>query len=327
MGIDQGSVSVVEVASRLYDHGRLIESPVISCVSNAPTGVGGRLPRSLLLKCGGVAAVLVAVASPLPLFAGEGLYLDWGLCGPTGAVQQSFACDSNIGSENLYCAFTLATPLDQVLGVEIVIDIVHSQSVLPSWWQLGVGAAVTGRWRPMVSLRRTGIARPSGPVRRPGDQLYEVGQPRNAANQARIVVALSLLPPDARTLAAGTLYYAARVLLENQNTTGAGSCSGCGGDACLVLKFHQDQAASRRRGRRRASRTAGSGWRQHGDVAGNRRQLRRRPGARRLLGKDQGPLSLNRRRGRPIPWRDRPDGSASPARGAIRSSCACCGAR
>ena len=49
------------------------------------------------------------------------------------------------------------------------------------------------------------------------------------------MVALSLLPPDARTLAAGTLYYAARVLLENQNTTGAGSCSGCDGIACLVL--------------------------------------------------------------------------------------------
>jgi hypothetical protein len=194
------------------------------------------LPRSLLLKCGGVAAVLVAVASPLPLFAGEGLYLDWGLCGPTGAVQQSFACDSNIGSENLYCAFTLATPLDQVLGVEIVIDIVHSQSVLPSWWQLGVGGCRYG------ALAADGQSPPNGDCatfwagqETGGIQLYEVGQPRNAANQARIVVALSLLPPDARTLAAGTLYYAARVLLENQNTTGAGSCSGCGGDACLVL--------------------------------------------------------------------------------------------
>jgi hypothetical protein len=76
------------------------------------------LPRSRLLKCGGVAAVLVAVASPLPLFADE-VSISTGAVRPDRRGPAGFACDSNIGSENLYCAFTLATPLDQVLGVEI----------------------------------------------------------------------------------------------------------------------------------------------------------------------------------------------------------------
>jgi len=194
------------------------------------------LTRSRLLKCGEVAAALIALASPHPLFADQGIYLDWDQCGPTGAAQQTFACASNTGSENLYCGFTLATPLDQVLGVEIVIDVIHSESVLPSWWQLGVGGCRYG------ALAADGQSPPNGDCatfwadqETGGIQGYEVGQPRGGSNQARLLVALSLLPPNARTLDAGTLYYAARVLLGNQNTTGAGSCSGCGGDACLVL--------------------------------------------------------------------------------------------
>jgi hypothetical protein len=168
--------------------------------------------------------------------ADDALFLNWDICGPSGSSQEVFDCSSNDGSEVLYCSFTLAQPLDQVVGVEVVVDVSHSEDPLPAWWQMGPGGCRFG------DLSADGDP-PSGTdcgdfwagKWAGGLQGYLVGQPRGGTNQARIKVALSLLPADARTLSAGTLYDAARIVFGNQSTTGAGSCSGCGLDACLVL--------------------------------------------------------------------------------------------
>jgi hypothetical protein len=183
-----------------------------------------------------VAAVGILLASPLPVLAADSIYLDWNLCGPAGPATQGSSCNTNVGSQKLYCAFRLESTVDQVLGVEIVIDVSHSDATLPPWWQLGVGGCRYG------ALTADG-GTPDGPdctefwggQQTGGIQGYAVGQPRGGANQARIKVALSLLPGNSRTLLAGTLYYAARVVLGNQLTVGSPSCSGCGDDACLVL--------------------------------------------------------------------------------------------
>ena len=166
----------------------------------------------------------------------EALYLNWDQCGPAGPALHSFACGSNSGSQSLYCAFSLEQPLDQVVGVEIVVDLQHEDPVLPPWWQLGVGGCRFG------ALSADGGA-PAGVdcvdfwqgKSAGGVQGFAVGQPRGGLNQARIKVALSLLPVDARSLDATSLYNAARLTLLNQSTVGAGSCSGCGGATCLVM--------------------------------------------------------------------------------------------
>ena len=181
-------------------------------------------------------ALLTTGFAPLPAAAQDALYLGWGECGSSAAMQQTSTCASSTGDQKLYAAFSLAQALDQVVGVEIVVDISHADPVLPAWWQLGVGGCRAG------ALSANGetpegsgcvdfwMGQASGDV-----QSYVVGQPRGGPNQARIRVALSLLPANARALEAGTVYYAARLVLGNQATTGAGSCAGCGGDACLVL--------------------------------------------------------------------------------------------
>ncbi len=189
-------------------------------------------PLRLALLCVVLSSI---VAAPAALADGA-LYLDWDACGPSGPAERDFACSTNSGEERLYCAFSLDQPLDQVLGVEIVLDVSHSAATLPPWWQLGVSGCRFGR------LTATGDP-PDGAdcadmwqgQSTGGVQGYAVGQPRGGANQARIKVALTLLPQNARTLEAGTIYDAARVVFSNAATTGAGSCSGCGGDACLVF--------------------------------------------------------------------------------------------
>ena len=166
----------------------------------------------------------------------EALYLGWDVCGPDGPAQEVSSCASNTGSQRLYCAFTLAETIDQVVGVEAVVDLSHSEAALPAWWQLGVGGCRFGALSADGGTPEGGACTDFWAGQQTGGlQGYLVRQPRGGFNQARIKVALSLLPSDARTLDAGTLYYAARILLGNQSTTGAGSCSGCGSDACLVL--------------------------------------------------------------------------------------------
>jgi len=168
--------------------------------------------------------------------AGAALYLDWDECGPSGQQTHANSCDSNEGIQQLYCAFTLDQPLDQVLGVELVVDVQHSDPTVPAWWQLGVGGC---RYE---ELTADGGA-PAGPActdlwlgqAAGGIQGYNVGQPFGSPSQARIKVVLSLLPNQARTLNAGTVYYAARLNLTNVKTTGTDACDGCGASACLVL--------------------------------------------------------------------------------------------
>ena len=189
--------------------------------------------RSLL---GWLPTVFLAAALAPPAVAQDALYLGWGECGAPAATQEVFTCDSNTGDQKLYAAFSLAQPLDQVVGVEIVVDISHADPALPAWWQLGVGGCRMGALSANGGTPAgTGCADFWAGLATGGVQSYVVGQPRGGANQARIKVALSLLPANARTLAAGTVYYAARIVLGNQATTGTGACAGCDGEACLVL--------------------------------------------------------------------------------------------
>jgi hypothetical protein len=177
---------------------------------------------------------LVLWSSAAP--AAEALYLNWDQCGPSGGSLRGSSCSTNLGDQRIYCAFTLGTPLDQVVGVEVVVDLQHADADLPAWWQFGVGGCRQG------ALSANG-GPPAGAdcvdfwqgMATGGIQGFAVGQPRGGPNQARIKVALSLLPPDARSLDAQSLYNAATIVISNQNTVGTGSCPGCAGDACLVL--------------------------------------------------------------------------------------------
>jgi hypothetical protein len=190
-----------------------------------------RLLLVALLVCGGSAAA--------PAHAAEGLFMTWNDCalGASSAHDFQQACSSNLGGQSLVCAFRVPFPLDSVLGVELVVDLQHSEAFLPDWWRFDAGACRSGS---LVA----GFTFPQPPScvdfftgRAFGDvQGYYLTEPRGGDNQVRIKVAASMLPSTGYAqLDTASMYYAARLSIDNVLTAGAATCPGCLQPACLVL--------------------------------------------------------------------------------------------
>ena len=192
-----------------------------------------------------LAAMLAgALLGPPAARAAEGLYLTWNDCWQ-GAVMTSnlaFACDTNLGESELYCAFTMPQATSNVVAVEIVVDVQHSSAGLPDWWQLGPGGC-RGEVTQLNLIAAADFPGRSAclnmwqgaPSATAGMPVYIPSEPRGAASQARIKVTASVLAGDARSVDGSSMYYAARVILKHNKTVGSPSCVGCGEAACLVM--------------------------------------------------------------------------------------------
>ncbi len=181
----------------------------------------------LVLGLGGVARA--GTASP------PGLYLTWQDCAlsPAAVANRSVTCGAPSGEESLYIAFALPWTLDSVIAVEAVVD-VQAAGVLPDWWQFGPLGCRSGALHARGEFQ-AGTACSDfwmGEATLDGLQGYYVGEPRGGAGQARIRVALAVLPQLYRRLEAGTTYYAARLAFS---AAGTSNCSGCQTPVCLVL--------------------------------------------------------------------------------------------
>ena len=190
------------------------------------------------------AVMLTAGVAPRAARAGEGLYLTWNDCYQgAGTSNLAFACDANAGENDLYVAFKMPQAANNVLAIEIVIDIQQSAISLPDWWRLDPNGCRWDMNNPTldVSADFTGKTACANMWQGAGTpaiaQLadYIPGQPGGGANQARIKVTASVLPPDARTLDGTSMYYAARVIIKNSHTIDPAACAGCSEPACLVL--------------------------------------------------------------------------------------------
>ena len=206
-------------------------------------------PRPTPFRSGSTAlaaAVVLLALVPHPVRAAEGLYLTWNDCaqGAAAASNRDFACNTNVGVNELYVAFTMPQATDNVRGAEIVIDVQHASAALPDWWRLEPGGC---RWPMFQPAALTAAATfPGGSAcldtwqgaqTAPVAEIagYLLGQPGGAASQVRIKVTVSVLPGDERTLDGTSMYYAARIVLANSGTVGSPSCAGCTEAACLVL--------------------------------------------------------------------------------------------
>ncbi len=187
-----------------------------------------------------LAAALVACSMPVrPAHAAEGLYLTWNDC-YLGAHEtvHSFACDSDEGEHELYCAFTMPQAADNVVAVEIVVDIQHTSPSLPSWWRFDEGGCRQGNiqatfdFTGKTACRDMWAGGPLPPIGGVAD--YITSQPRGLPSQARLRVTAAVLQGNAFSLNGSDTYYAARIILKNAGTV-TPSCPGCPEPACLVL--------------------------------------------------------------------------------------------
>lgn len=190
-----------------------------------------RLVLALLLAFGCV--------KPACSLAGPSLTLAWADClAGAGTHNQVFGCGSNSVEFLLFPAFELATSVDSVFQLEVVIDLQHSSVTLPDWWRLDPGQCRADQAIADVAFAGTGCMDPWSGVGISAIQGYLTGPPGRSSSQARILIAATVPSSQAVTLQSGVTYAAARVRLRTGNST---TCAGCSGSACLVLNSIQLQ--------------------------------------------------------------------------------------
>lgn len=175
-----------------------------------------------------------AAASPAP--AG-GINLAWNDCyGAGGVINRNFACDTNVGINDLYISFEPPVSIPDVNGSYAFIDLVSAGSTLPSWWQfknpgscrqilLSATTAITGTCPDM--LQGLGV---------PDIASYNVtaNVPQIPLNRARIVAQVYSPDSVAFPVSPGTEYSVLRIRIANALTVGT-ACTGCTVPVCLVL--------------------------------------------------------------------------------------------
>jgi hypothetical protein len=194
-----------------------------------------------------LALLLLAMSSLLRpgRAAAEGVNVAWSHCfgQGTGVQNESFACDVNDGTHVMTGSFVLGAGINQVIGLEIIIDLAAASTGLPAWWDLyNAGSCRAG------SLSANFVPDPADPACPDWSHSQAVGGIANyctisgpcfdhptSANLVRLKLAVAVAQANARDLAAGTEYFAFHVGLDNAGTVGPGSCSGCDVPVCIVL--------------------------------------------------------------------------------------------
>jgi len=187
-----------------------------------------RAPRPAPLA---LALALLVPGTPAPA---QGLSLAWQDCrapAGTGSTNQSFGCGSNISEFPLFPVFTLASPVDSVLAVELVIDVDVAADPLPDWWRTDPGQCRANGWSAGPALSAS-CSDPWGGAGTAAFQGWLPGTPGGSGRHGRLLVTAGVLPAQAVALQAFTPYAACRVVLRTNNTT---MCAGCSVPACLVL--------------------------------------------------------------------------------------------
>jgi hypothetical protein len=193
-----------------------------------------RLPPPALAT---IVALSIGASSTTAKATGS-LYLGWDDCplGASAAQDRSIPCDVDSGENDLIVSFSVPQAVDSVLALEITLDLQHALPTLPAWWQFGPSTCRAGALQAdgdfggLTSCDAVWTGSETG-----GLQVYAVGEPRGGLNQARMRVALAVVMANRVHLSANTIYYAARISIDNANTTGPQACAGCAEPACVVL--------------------------------------------------------------------------------------------
>ena len=173
-----------------------------------------------------------AVSSPL-----EALRMAWDNCPLSGSAvpDKPFTCDTNLGAASLYCAFSLLQPVDQVVGLELVVDVQHSAPIMPDWWRLGPAPdcrhdLLTAN----IDFSQTDACQDPG-FAGALIQDYLITEPRGLPSQARIKAVAYLPSPQTISFGTDTTYDAVHIVLGYDRTVNVNVCAGCTQAACLVF--------------------------------------------------------------------------------------------
>lgn len=196
-----------------------------------------RLAPTLML------AALLAVSSAVGARGAlaDDLALRWIECPEGGGVaQRTSACGNPLAVEHLVASLQLSAPVDSIVAIEMVVDLVSSSATLPDWWQFGSGGCNSGSLTASADFSTLGAC--SDPFSGSGVavvQTWFVTQPRGGANMARMIVTTSVPASQLTTFGAGAPYYGADIRLSHARSSGPSACAGCATAVCLVFNSAQ----------------------------------------------------------------------------------------
>jgi len=172
-----------------------------------------------------------------------GINLYWNDCsaGASATTNRDFACNTNIGFNDLYVSYSPPPEITAVEGVEQVIDVQSATSALPDWWQFkNAGTCRLTALTLLLNSPGSCIDPWVGQPTAGGIAAYQVfpnppGIPPNGARILSIeaVPAGTPMPPLDPTKE----YSAAVIRISNVKTVGPTACGGCSTPVCMVLNY------------------------------------------------------------------------------------------
>jgi hypothetical protein len=173
-----------------------------------------------------------------------GLNLAWDKClSEGGAVAKTFSCASNTGYADIIGSFIPSQPHPRFVAFEVKLDVQSQTRTLPAWWQLfNNGSCRESAFELVFNFRdlpKSSCEDPFEATAYGGVGCYAIAglpQPPNfqaGPNTARMVMGAALMYSN--DLSAGTEYYAFRLRLQYESSSGGGACEGCNTPVCLTL--------------------------------------------------------------------------------------------
>jgi len=180
-----------------------------------------------------IAVSLASLILALPAHAASGMRLSWDHCAADGRVaNKAFACDTNNGSELLVFSFDPPVAKTDCVGIEFVMHIKASETVMPAWWQLGTGGCRAGALVYSSSVAAAGTCTfPFGPTNAGG----VAGFTADAIGPGSWrVLALTAVPAtEVFSVTPGVEHFAMALSLRHTKTVGTGACGGCATPVCF----------------------------------------------------------------------------------------------
>ena len=173
-----------------------------------------------------------------------GLNLAWDKClSEGGGIAKTFDCGSNQGYADIVGSFIPSQPHPRFVAFEVKLDVQSQTRTLPAWWQLyNSGSCRESAYEVVFNFRDlpksscddpfeaavfggVGCYATSGNPQPPG---FQAGP-----NTARMVMGAALM--YSKNLSPGMEYYAFRLRLQYESSSGGGACEGCSTPVCLTL--------------------------------------------------------------------------------------------
>ena len=188
--------------------------------------------RPLLASAASLLVILAAGVAAADGFQ-SGTRIRWNACyGDGGAINRDFACNTNTGSEQLVCTFTLSAPVDSVYQMDAIVRLAFAGGAVPPWWMFRTAGACRGT---SLGASTAAPATASACIDwAEGRDALLTYQPNSFAPYlSQIEVLTPFIGYAPYDLVAGQEYFVFSAIINHQKTVGTGSCAGCTLGGCM----------------------------------------------------------------------------------------------